>query len=208
MPITKANITLISPQPFVTESSVRNYSGIMTKGSNSIVLADESVIDGESLIVSLSGISQNEYSITNNTITFSEAVTEDTPYNVIIGIVLRRVSETVKDAPKFGASTYTNKTLAFTLNDNAGDIFYHTCVENMTININAGISNKMAVLVLVNGGNFTINWPSNIRWPGGVIPTLTTNGVDMIYLSKLNIPVGSDSSIIVASILRNLAKIA
>jgi len=33
---------------------------------------------------------------------------------------------------------------------------------------------------LVNGGSQTVNWPSSVDWPGGVVPTLTTSGTDIL----------------------------
>jgi hypothetical protein len=36
------------------------------------------------------------------------------------------------------------------------------------------------VLELTNGGNFTITWPASAKWPNGLAPTLTTNGVDFL----------------------------
>jgi hypothetical protein len=36
------------------------------------------------------------------------------------------------------------------------------------------------ILELANGGNFTISWPASVRWPGGVSPTLSQNGTDIL----------------------------
>jgi hypothetical protein len=36
------------------------------------------------------------------------------------------------------------------------------------------------VLELTNGGSTTITWPTSVRWPGGVSPELTTDGVDVL----------------------------
>ena len=35
-------------------------------------------------------------------------------------------------------------------------------------------------LALTNGGSQTVNWPSSVDWPGGVTPTLTAAGVDLL----------------------------
>ena len=35
-------------------------------------------------------------------------------------------------------------------------------------------------LILTNGGSQTVNWPASVDWPGGVEPTLTTAGVDIL----------------------------
>lgn len=36
------------------------------------------------------------------------------------------------------------------------------------------------VLELTNGGAFTVSWPITVRWPGGVPPTLTASGIDIL----------------------------
>jgi len=35
-------------------------------------------------------------------------------------------------------------------------------------------------LILTNGGSQTVNWPAAVDWAGGVAPTLTTSGVDIL----------------------------
>jgi hypothetical protein len=36
------------------------------------------------------------------------------------------------------------------------------------------------VLEITNGGAFTVTWPTEVRWPAGVAPILTTSGVDVL----------------------------
>jgi hypothetical protein len=37
------------------------------------------------------------------------------------------------------------------------------------------------IIELTNGGAFTQNWPvGTVKWPGGVAPTLTSSGVDLL----------------------------
>jgi len=36
------------------------------------------------------------------------------------------------------------------------------------------------ILELTNGGSFTQNWPSSVRWPSGTAPVLTPSGVDVL----------------------------
>jgi hypothetical protein len=36
------------------------------------------------------------------------------------------------------------------------------------------------VLELTNGGSAAQIWPISVRWPGGIAPTLTTSGVDIL----------------------------
>jgi len=42
------------------------------------------------------------------------------------------------------------------------------------------------VLQLANDGSYTITWPSSVRWPANIAPTLSTNGVDVLIFSTVN----------------------
>jgi len=42
------------------------------------------------------------------------------------------------------------------------------------------------VLQLANGGNYTVTWPSSVKWPSNTAPTLSTNGVDLLIFSTAN----------------------
>lgn len=47
---------------------------------------------------------------------------------------------------------------------------------------NPTVSGSVAglTLLLTNGGSQTVNWPVSVKWPGGVVPILTTSGVDIL----------------------------
>lgn len=45
---------------------------------------------------------------------------------------------------------------------------------------------NMVWLELTNGGAFTINWPVSVKWPEGIIPVLTTSGVDILMFISYN----------------------
>jgi hypothetical protein len=47
-------------------------------------------------------------------------------------------------------------------------------------NVPSGTFMLGAMLLLTNGGAFTVTWDSAIEWEGGTAPTLTTSGVDLI----------------------------
>jgi hypothetical protein len=36
------------------------------------------------------------------------------------------------------------------------------------------------ILELTNGGSFTQNWPSSVRWPSGIAPLLSSSGIDVL----------------------------
>jgi hypothetical protein len=43
----------------------------------------------------------------------------------------------------------------------------------------AGTAQEL-IIELVNGGSQTVNWPASVVWAGGVIPTLTVSGTDLL----------------------------
>lgn len=58
----------------------------------------------------------------------------------------------------------------------------------LTLNLPTSVGGAQGfVLLLTNGGGFTtITWPTGTVWPGGIAPTLTTTGVDMIVFLTPN----------------------
>jgi hypothetical protein len=70
-----------------------------------------------------------------------------------------------------------------TINLNSGDLYVKTITGNTTFSvINVPTSGAVAsfILELINGGSATINWWALIKWPGGVQPTLTVSGRDVL----------------------------
>lgn len=54
-------------------------------------------------------------------------------------------------------------------------------------NVPAGALASGVVLRLVNGGAYTITWPTAVKWPAGTAPTLTGSGTDvLVFLSDDN----------------------
>ena len=60
-----------------------------------------------------------------------------------------------------------------------------TATVNANIQINfsneppAGTAGTMTI-ILVNGGSSTVTWESAVKWPGGVSPTLSSLGTDIL----------------------------
>lgn len=42
------------------------------------------------------------------------------------------------------------------------------------------------ILLLTNGGSQTVNWPASVDWAGGIAPTLTTAGLDILVFITAN----------------------
>ena len=64
-----------------------------------------------------------------------------------------------------------------------GGLFYCTISGATTFTVsNVPSSGSVAsfMLSLTNGGSATITWWSGMRWPGGVAPTLTASGMDVL----------------------------
>lgn len=69
------------------------------------------------------------------------------------------------------------------LNLSLGNYFQGSC-NGSTIfsvsNVPAGTVASGFILELTNGGNYAVTWPAGTKWPSGLAPTLTSNGVDVI----------------------------
>ena len=66
---------------------------------------------------------------------------------------------------------------------NAGyNYFRYTATGNYTISFTGLTTNRvwLGTLELTNGGYYTASWNSAIKWSGGVSPTLTSSGTDVI----------------------------
>lgn len=64
-----------------------------------------------------------------------------------------------------------------------GQYFVFDCAGSATLtpqNVPAGFVPML--LRIFKGGNHTLTWPASTSWPGGVTPTLTTNGTDLVFL--------------------------
>lgn len=65
----------------------------------------------------------------------------------------------------------------------AGNYFSKTITGTTTFTVSNVPSNgttSALVVALTNGGAFTINWWSGVKWASGVAPTLTTSGKDIL----------------------------
>lgn len=75
-----------------------------------------------------------------------------------------------------------NMSGAVTLDLATSNAFYGTVTGNVTSVTfsNVPAAGVFFTLELTNGGAFTISWPSAVKWPGGVAPTLTSSGTDVL----------------------------
>ncbi len=75
--------------------------------------------------------------------------------------------------------------------------FRYTATGTYTISFSGLQTDKawFATLELTNGGAYSVTWDSAIKWPGGVAPTLTSSGTDVIQF------VSSDGGLNIRGIL-------
>ena len=64
----------------------------------------------------------------------------------------------------------------------AYNYFRYTATGNYTVSVTGLTTNRawFGTLELTNGGYYTASWNSAIKWSGGVAPTLTSSGSDVI----------------------------
>ena len=64
-----------------------------------------------------------------------------------------------------------------------GNVFTKTISGNTTLTVSNVLASGNAnsfILELTNGGAYAITWFSGTKWSGGVAPTLTASGVDVL----------------------------
>ena len=121
MALTRASIKLVTPEPYVSNSIGREYTGVLEAGASTITVG-EGPQEGEGILVFLSGICQNSYTVNNNIITLPEAVAEATEYKVVIGVFLSYASSS-----GYGLSVLNNRN---TLEDVGAGIYAVPVEEN------------------------------------------------------------------------------
>jgi len=75
------------------------------------------------------------------------------------------------------------------INLSLGNYFTRTISGTTTFTVsNVATSGDVAafILVLTNGGSATVNFFSGVTWAGGVAPTLTAAGIDVLGFFTIN----------------------
>lgn len=76
-----------------------------------------------------------------------------------------------------------NITGATTIDLSAGNVVTATATGNVTFsfsNVPGANQSQVQTLRLTNGGAFTLTWPANTKFAGGIPPTLTAAGIDYL----------------------------
>lgn len=69
------------------------------------------------------------------------------------------------------------------INCNLGGLFTKTITANTTFTVSNPASSGSVtsfILELTNGGAFVVTWWSGMTWAGGIPPSLTVSGVDLL----------------------------
>jgi hypothetical protein len=110
-------------------------------------------------------------------------------------IALNSVSDVANAAmPKSGGSftggVFENIVALTSNNINCtnGNYFSKTITANTTFSFSGVPSGKGACvsLVLTNGGNYTVTWPTNLKWAEGTPPELTSGGTDVLTFMTID----------------------
>lgn len=118
--------------------------------------------------------------ITSANVAFTNT-TNDYNFNVQQEAQLKNYSETVVAVGNISGSQ------AFDIS--TANVFTATVTGTVTITFtNPAASGQCSSLsmVLTNGGSSVITWPAAVKWAGGVDPTLTTAGEDVLTFFTLN----------------------
>lgn len=83
-------------------------------------------------------------------------------------------------------TTIFKKVVTLTGNEidlNLGGIFVKTVTENISFNFSNAPTTGFGVhftLVLINGGSYTVTFPTSVQWNNSEIPHLATDGTDIL----------------------------
>jgi hypothetical protein len=66
------------------------------------------------------------------------------------------------------------------------DTFLMTITGDITLVFSGLTVGRTISLVITNGGASTITWPTEVQWPEGTAPTLTSSGTDRVVFQKIS----------------------
>lgn len=93
-------------------------------------------------------------------------------------------NQTIGGVKTFSAGIFSGKQImsGTAIDCAAASCFTKTITANTTFSFTNVPSDAVCcvTLVLVNGGNYTITWPSSVKWTGNLPPELTSNGTDVL----------------------------
>ena len=111
-------------------------------------------------------------------------------YNLASGADTKAASKMDKAGGTFTGGIF-EKVVAMSntsIDTSAGTYFSKTITANTTFTITGTPSSAAATisLILTNGGNYTVTWPSSFKWAEGTPPTLTSGGTDLLTFATID----------------------
>ena len=145
--------------------------------------ADAGSVAKEVGILSVEPTTSNTSSLDNEGLVFwSEGTTAGAPAG---SPVLLSGNQTIEGQKKFlgglYGGAYTMGTAEWAFDLTKATFFTKTVTSSGTFSFtNVPEATACCItVILVNGGNYTIHWPSSVKWSENVTPTLTQNGTDV-----------------------------
>ena len=93
-------------------------------------------------------------------------------------------NQTIGGVKTFSAGIFSGKQVmsGTSMDCSAASCFTKTATANMMLGFANVPSDAVCcvTLVLINGGNHIISWPSSVKWTGNLPPQLTANGTDVL----------------------------
>ncbi len=93
-------------------------------------------------------------------------------------------NQTIGGVKTFSAGIFSGKQVmsGTAMDCSAASCFTKTVTGSTTFSFTNVPSDAVCcvTLVLINGGNYTVNWPSSVKWTGNLPPELTANGTDVL----------------------------
>ncbi|MCP3673122.1 MAG: hypothetical protein GY829_01435 [Gammaproteobacteria bacterium] len=81
----------------------------------------------------------------------------------------------------------TSSSNALTIDISNGNVITYTAIEDTTLTLTTTHANTSFTLLATNLGSFTFDWDTNqtIKWEGGIEPTWSTSGDDLVTFTKI-----------------------
>ena len=67
-----------------------------------------------------------------------------------------------------------------------GNVVNYTAIETSAITLSTTHTNTSFTMLAINFAAFAQTWTTTIKWEGGVEPTWSTSGSDLITFTKIN----------------------
>lgn len=155
-----------------TAGVLTTAGAFVTSGANALTLTTTGTTN-VTLPTSGTLVSTATAAVTNATNSYS--------FNIQYQAQLKDYSETV--------SATGNITGTATFDCTNGNVFTATVTGAVTVTFsNPAASGQCSsiTIILTNGGSAAITWPAAVKWAGGVAPTLTASGVDVLTFFTTN----------------------